>query len=101
MALKTDEPAHQSQKIQNVQKRNYDEKAVESLKQRLRENDWAELKKCEDSNEAYKHFFETFILVYDIFFPKVKVRIKPKSLHSPWIRKGITKLSKNSMKIYI
>ena len=60
MALRTDEPVHQSQKVQYVHKRNYDEKAIESFKQRLREIGWAELKKCEDPNEAYKHFFETF-----------------------------------------
>ena len=33
MALKTDEPVHQSQKVQNAHKRNYDEKAIESFKQ--------------------------------------------------------------------
>ena len=40
MALKTDEPVHQSQKVQNVHKRNYDERAIESFQQRLREIDW-------------------------------------------------------------
>ena len=100
MALKTDEPVHQSQKVQNVHKRNYDENAIESFKQRLREIDRAELKKYEDPNEAYKHFFETFILVYDNFFPKVKVRIKTKSLHSPWITKGIAKSSKRKQNLY-
>ena len=101
MALKTDEPVHQSQEVQNVHKRNYDEKAIESFKQRLPEIDWAELKNSEDPNEAYKHFFETFILVYDNFFPKVKVRIKTKSLNSPWTTKGtliLIKRSKNSIK---
>ena len=39
IALKTDEPVHHSQKGQNVPKRNYDENAIESLKQRLREID--------------------------------------------------------------
>ena len=62
--------------------------------------DWAELKKCEDPYEAYKHFFETFILVSDNFFPKVKVRTKTKSLHSPWIMKGISKSSKRRQKLY-
>ena len=57
MALKTNESVHQSQKVQNVHKRNYDEKPIESFKQRLREIDWAELKKCEDPNEVCKHFF--------------------------------------------
>ena len=70
MALRTDEPVYQSQKVQNVHKRNKDEEAIESFKQRLREIDWVELKKCEDPNEAYKHFFETFISVYDNFSQK-------------------------------
>ena len=68
-----DEPVHQSEKVQNVHKRNYDEKSIESFKQRLREIGWAELKKWEDPNEAYKNFFETFISVYDNYFPKPKV----------------------------
>ena len=33
MTLKTDEPVHKNQKVQNVHKRNYDEKAIESFKQ--------------------------------------------------------------------
>ena len=44
MALKTDEPVHQSQKVQNVRKRNYNENTMKSFKQRFREIDWAELK---------------------------------------------------------
>ena len=40
------------------------------------------------------NIFETFILVYDNFFPKVKAQIKTKSLHSPWLTKGIAKSSK-------
>ena len=59
-----------------------------------------ELNKCKDPNEAYKHFFETFISVYDNFFPKVKVRIKTKSLRSPWMTKGIAKSSKRKQNIY-
>ena len=54
----------------------------------------------EDTNEAYKHFSETFILVYDNFFPKVKVQIKIKSFHNPWITKGIAKPSKRKQKFY-
>ena len=42
MVLKTDEPIHQSQKVQNVHKINYNESAIESPKQRLRKIDWDE-----------------------------------------------------------
>ena len=44
MALRIDEPVHQNQKVQNVHKRNYDQKAIKSFKQRLREIDWVSLK---------------------------------------------------------
>ena len=97
--MRTDEPVHQSQKVQIVHKLNYDKKAIESFKQRLRKIDWVELKKCEDPKEAYKHFFETFITVYDNFFSKVKVRTRTKNLDSHWITKGIPKSSKRKQKI--
>ena len=45
-------------------------------------------------------FFETFLLVDDHFFPKVKVRKIKKCLHSPWIRKGIAKFSKRKQNLY-
>ena len=44
--------------------------------------------------------FEIFISVYDNFFPKVKLRIKTESLHSPWITKGMTNSSKTKQKLY-
>ena len=52
MALRTDEPVYQSQKVPNVHKRSYDEKGIESFKQHLRKIDWVEFKKCENPNEA-------------------------------------------------
>ena len=52
VAVRTDELVHQSQKVQNLHKRNYNEKAVKSFKQRLQEID--------DPNEPFKHFFEIF-----------------------------------------
>ena len=70
MALRTDEPVDHRQKVQNVQKRNYDEKAIKSFHQGFRKTYWVELKKYEDPNEACRHFFETFISVYSIFFPE-------------------------------
>ena len=39
MALRIDESIHQSQNVQNVHKRNYNEKAIELFKQQFREID--------------------------------------------------------------
>ena len=63
-------------------------------------NNFEKLAGPNEHNEAYKHFFETFISVSDNFFSKVKVWIKTKSLHSPWITKGITRSSKRKQKLY-
>ena len=61
MALRAEESIYHSQKVQNVQILNHDEWVTESFKQRLREIEWEEIKKCEDPNETYKDFSETFI----------------------------------------
>ena len=79
MALKTDGPVYQSRKVQNVHKRNYDEKAIESFKQQLREIDWQSLKKMRGS----QNIFEKFIFVGDNFFPKSKITYKKKKFSQP------------------
>ena len=83
----------------NVQKRNYDKRAIESFKQRLQEIDWVELKNARISikhvNIFLKHIFQC-----DNFFPKVKVSIKTKNPRSPWTAKGIAKSSKRTQKLY-
>ena len=83
----------------NVQKRNYDKRAIESFKQRLQEIDWVELKNARISikhvNIFLKHIFQC-----DNFFPKVKVSIKTKNPRSPWTAKGIAKSSKRNQKLY-
>ena len=79
MALKTDGPVYQSRKVQNVHKRNYDEKAIESFKQQLREIDWQSLKKMRGS----QNIFEKFIFVDDNFFPKIKITYKKKKFSQP------------------
>ena len=68
MALKTDEPVHESQKVQNVRKRNCNENAMKSFKQRLREIDWAELKNAKipmkHINFCFKDLFYFMIIFY-------------------------------------
>ena len=43
MASKTDKPVHQSQKVQNVHKCNYYDKAIKSFKQQLQKILWENL----------------------------------------------------------
>ena len=60
-ALRIDEPIYQSQKVQNLHKHNYDEKAIGLFKQRLREIDW----------EEHKIYFSLWLV-----FPKSKSKKK-------------------------
>ena len=45
-------------------------------------------------------FFNIFNSIYDIYFPKIFVRLKTKHIESPWITKGIVKSSKRKQKLY-
>ena len=56
--------------------------------------------KTDDPNEVYKQFFNIFNSIYDIYFPKVFVRLKRKHIQIPWITKGNAKSSKRKQKLY-
>ena len=75
-------------------KRSYNEENIKAFNHRLLSINWDEIKNCDDPNEAYKEFFNIFNSIYDIYFPKVFVRLKTKHIQSPWITKGIAKSSK-------
>ena len=53
----------------------------------------------EDPNKAYKDFLDIFTDIYDNSFPKSEVKVKFKSDESPWITKGIAKLSKKKQRL--
>ena len=57
-------------------------------------------KKLKTPNKTYKYFFDIFIDIYDNSFPKSKVKVKFKGDQSPWITKGIAKLSKKKQRLY-
>ena len=72
MGLKTDEPVHKSQKVQNVHERNYGEKAIESFKQQLREIDLAKLKNSRVPMKHINIFFKHLLQFMIIFSQKYK-----------------------------
>ena len=41
-----------------------------------------------------------FFKTYGKYFPKVRIKIKAKTIQNPWITKGITKSSKKKQKLY-
>ena len=59
--------------------------------------DWELVYQTENANEAYEVFLKLFIKQYEKAFPKVEIKIKTKSLLSPWMTKGLLKSSKKMM----
>ena len=86
--------------VKSTNKRSYCEKNIDKFKNILHNRNWDDIKKIEDPNKAYKYFLNIFIDIYDKSFPKSEVKVKFKSDQSPWITKGIAKLSKKKQRFY-
>ena len=93
-------PSQQHSKTKHKYKLSYNQENIKAFNQRLLSVNWDEVKNCDDPNEAHKQFFNIFNSIYDIYFPKVFVRLKTKHIQSPWITKGIAKSSKRKQKLY-
>ena len=62
--------------------------------------DWDSVTELQDPNAAYNQFLEIFFGLYDITFPEQKIRIKNKTLNSPWITNGRQMSRKREQKSY-
>ena len=49
---------------------------------------WDSVTKIQNSNAACNRFLKIFSGFYNIAFPEQKVKIKNKTINSPWISKG-------------
>ena len=70
------------------------------FKQKLLKVDWRLLHPIKDPNEAYKTFLNVFNNLYEIAFPKMKIKVNSKTQFSPWITRGILKSSKRKQNLY-
>ena len=83
-----------------IYKRNYSSNSIETFKQKLREVNWNEVKQSNNANESYAKFSEICTSLYEECFPKFKIKLNQRKNLSPWITKGIKKLSKRKQKLY-
>ena len=81
-----------------VMKRDINLFTLSLFKEKLLEVDWGFLKTIQDPNEAYKYFLIVFGNLYEIAFPKIKIKVNSKNQLSPWITRGIIKSSKRKKK---
>ena len=74
--------------------------SVKKFKYKLRTVSWDSITNLSDTNKTYDNFIEIFSSLYDEYFPKKKIKLKPQKHNSPWIAKGIKKSSKRKQKLY-
>ena len=83
-----------------IRKRQINDITIEAFKNLLKEMDWELIYQTDNANEAYEVFLKLFNKYYEQAFPKVEIKIKTKSLLSPWMTKGLLKSSKKKQKLY-
>ncbi|XP_065667836.1 uncharacterized protein LOC136088102 [Hydra vulgaris] len=62
--------------------------------------DWSPLESLNDANSMFNNFHHNFSNLYEKHFPETEVKIKVKTLNSPWFSKGLKKASKRKHRLY-
>ena len=84
-ALNTCEKSKPEDKSQFIYKCIYEGEQIELFKHELSQIEWNNIIKTLDNpSTAYESFFDIFFKIYDKYFPKVRIKIKAKTIQNPW-----------------
>ena len=83
-----------------IYKRHINKNSIDNFKTKLSDTDWDYIQDLTCPNQAYDRFLNGFMPLYNEAFPKVKIKVKHKSLLSPWMSKALLKSSKTKHKLY-
>ena len=84
-------------KTQFIYKYIYGKEQTELFKHELSQIEWNNIiKTLDNQSSAYQSFFDIFLKTYGKYFPKVRIRIKAKTIKNFEITKGIRKSSKTN-----
>ena len=64
------------------------------------QTEWNNIKALDNPNIVHEGFFDLFFKAYGRYFPKVRIKIKAKTIQNPCITKGFAKSSKKNQKLY-
>ena len=87
-------------KYTNYLSKIFAEKQTEQIKLKLYDFVGADIVALEDAKKVYNGFLNIFPTYYNERLPKVEINLKRKSILSPWITKGILKLSRRKQSLY-
>lgn len=80
--------------------RSFAERNKQDFTGKLSRERWAHLFSCDQANEAYTSFIQTFTNIYNTSFPYITKMINPKR-NKPWLSFGLKKSIKQKNKLYI
>ncbi len=83
-----------------IQGRNFSETNLAKFKDSLRAINWELIYSLDNSEDAYNYFLETFLSLYDIFFPLTKTRFNI-NYHKvdPWFTSGLLRSRREKIKL--
>ena len=73
---------------------------INNFRTRLSNINWSDVLKLKNPNDSYNLFIKIFSKLYVEFFPLKTIKIKKKSLLSPWMSRGLLKSSKQKQRLY-
>jgi len=83
-----------------IYRREINPTSIKNFKNLLMEMNWELVSESNDVNGAYDLFLDFFTKQYDKAFPVKSIKIKTKSLLSPWMTRGLLKSSRKKQRLY-
>ena len=83
-----------------IQSRNFSEDNFKKFKESLKGIDWNFIYSSNDTQEAYNYFLETFLALYEIYFPLKKTRFNI-NFHKadPWFTSGLLRSRREKIRL--
>ena len=73
---------------------------INNFRTKLCNINWSDVLTLKNPNDSYNLFIKILSKIYDEFFPLKTIKVKKKSLLSPWMSRGLLKSSKQKQKLY-
>jgi hypothetical protein len=83
-----------------IKTRNFSDENIGRFNQALQRLDWSAVTECNDTQISYNYFSDSFLSLYDIYFPLIEKKLNPNfSKIEPWFTQGLLISRKTKLKL--
>jgi endonuclease/exonuclease/phosphatase family metal-dependent hydrolase len=83
-----------------IKTRNFSDENIARFNQALLNLDWSDVTECNDTQLSYNYFSDSFLSLYEIYFPVTEKKINPNYAKvEPWFSNGLLISRKNKLKL--